>query len=325
MIRAGRANKVRTLTDLARQHGTGLRRYQTLKPYTAPGFPAPISSPGSRVLLFDADQVDAHTAGTPVPDLPGTDNDADLLDRREAAEFAGISLATWDDYRKRPDLADHLAVIAGVEHWPRSAITALRQAQADRPATGGRPKRTGDQVPRDQVLTVTAPLLDDDPTITAARVTEELGVHRDTAQRALTQLRAQRIADHLTTHPDHTPEQAAQHLGYPAGQVRTATSHALLELRARAATPYLDTVLQALRQAGLVTTDQHPAPEHDGQTVRAAVPLAPHAPAPALVWDETTGWRTTSSRRTPHAAPTLRQLLDGHPTPTPAELLATLT
>ncbi|WP_329274015.1 hypothetical protein [Streptomyces sp. NBC_00691] len=320
MIRAGRADKVRTLTDLAAQRGLSVRRYQELKPYKDKGFPAPISSDGAKTLLFDGDQVDAHLAGDPVPDLPGTDHDEDLLDRRECAALAGVRTESWNSYRAR--LAEHLAVVGGVEHWPRGAVLALRRTQASRPAAGGRPKRAGDQIPRDQILDLTAQLLDADPATTAARVTDTLGVHRDTAQRALTTLRAERIADHLTTHRALTPEQAAAELGYPAGQVRTATRQALTLLRGRAAAPYLAAVVEALRTAGLTDPATAPAVHYDGDTVRAAVPLAAGAPAAALVWDEETGWHTADSRRHPAAS---TPLLDGHTHPDPTTLLNALT
>ncbi|MFJ4873254.1 DUF6292 family protein [Streptomyces sp. NPDC088757] len=320
MIRAGRADKVRTLTDLAAQRGLSIRRYQELKPYKAQGFPAPVSSDGAKTLLFDGDQVDAYLAGGPVPALPGTDHDEDLLDRRECAALAGVRPESWNSYRAR--LAGHLAVVGGVEHWPRGAVLALRRAQASRPAAGGRPKRAGDQVPRDQVLDLTAQLLDADPATTAARVTDALGVHRDTAQRALTTVRAERIADHLTTHPGLTPDQAAAELGYPAGQVRTATRQALTILRGRAAAPYLTAVTDALRTAGLTDPTTAPTVQYDGDTMRATVPLTAGAPVAALVWDEETGWHTADSRR--HPAPRT-PLLDGHTHPDPAALLDTLT
>ncbi|MER8233110.1 hypothetical protein [Streptomyces sp. NPDC094049] len=173
----------------------------------------------------------------------------------------------------------------------RRSPLVLRRGERSRPQAAPRGPATWS--PGDQVLTATAtaPLLDDDPAVTAARVTDELGVHRDTAQRALTQLRAQRIADHLTTHPGHTPDQAAQHLGYPAGQVRTATSHALLELRACAAVgplcPLSGRTLPApagepaeVRRApsALPRPTVRPGPVVSGRTAR---PLLIPAPAPS--------------------------------------------
>ncbi|MCD9904344.1 hypothetical protein LUR56_38470 [Streptomyces sp. MT29] len=70
MIRAGRQHLVRTLADLAAQQGVGIDHYTRLKPYTAEGFPAPVSSEGARTRLYDGEQVDAYLLGKPVPPLP---------------------------------------------------------------------------------------------------------------------------------------------------------------------------------------------------------------------------------------------------------------
>ncbi|MGW7433324.1 DUF6292 family protein [Streptomyces sp. NPDC054861] len=333
MIRAGRRDLVRTLADLAGQRGVKLASYMTAKPYKAPGFPAPISSAGSRILLFDAEQVDAHLAGEPVPALPPEDHDDDLLDRRECAALFAISPRTWDTYKNAPELTGHVMVVGGVEHWPRGVIRAFA-ARPKKPAAAGRPKGAGDQVPREQLLQSTAPLLDADPTISAAGIVEALGVHQATAQSALTQLRAQRIADLLETEPSLTPKQAAQRLGYPGTLVRRALALAEAEQRARRIAPYLDTVAQALREAGFTTTERAPAVQHlDGDVCAAALILeSPKAPAPALVWDERYGWRTTPSRRHPFGKDTahrpagdgIRYLLQGDTTPDPAALLAAL-
>lgn len=325
MIRAGRASKVRTLADLAEQRGVSLNYYTQVKPYRAEGFPAPVSSPGTRTLLFDGEQVDAFLAGEPVPDLPTADHDDDLLDRREAAALIGVVPASWEVYKKRPELHEHMVVVGGVEHWPRGTVEAFREARDNRPRTGGRPKRTGDLVPRDQLHDRITPLLDDDPALTAGRVTEELGVHLATAQRALAQLRARRIADRITTHPGLSPEQAAAELGYPAGQIRTALDKARTELRAREAAGYLQTVARALADAGLLTAPEPVAVEQNDDTLRAALLLTPDAPVPALVWEEETGWRTAGRRRHPYTSPDTHPLLPGHPRPAPADLLAALT
>ncbi|MDX2290751.1 MULTISPECIES: hypothetical protein [Streptomyces] len=327
MIRAGRAPKARTLTDLAAQQGLSISQYRRLKPYTEEGFPAPVSSPGAQTVLYDADQVDAYLAGRPVPALPDTDSDDDLLDRTEAAAVLGIAPDSWTVYQTRSGLAEHRVDVAGVGHWPRGIVHAYKTERDTRThGAGGRPARTGTQVPSDQLLPRTAPLLDADPTITAADVTDALGVHRDTAQRALTHLRASRIADLMTADPTLTPEQAAIQLGYPAGQVRTAVRRqALTELRARTATAYLTAVTDALRAAGL-TTDTAPVVEQTREDrLRAAVLLAPGAPAPAVVWEEDAGWRTASRRRHPYTAPDSHPLLPGTPQPAPADLLAALT
>ncbi|MFF7183558.1 hypothetical protein [Streptomyces sp. NPDC008121] len=333
MIRAGRQELVRTLADLARQRGVKTASYVTARPYAAKGFPAPISSAGSRILLFDADQVDAHLAGEPVPALPVEEHDDDLLDRRECAALFAISPRTWDTYKNAPELTGHMVVIGGVEHWPRGVVRAFA-ARPKKPAAAGRPKGAGDQVPREQVMERTAPLLDADPTISAAGVTQALGIHRDTAQNALTQLRAQRIADLLDADPSLTPKEAAQRLGYPGAQVRRALALAEVEQRARRIAPYLDTVAQAVRAAGWTTAERAPAVQYlDGEACAAALILeSPTAPAPALVWDERYGWRTAPSRRHPFGKDTahrpagdgIRHLLQGHTTPDPAVLLAAL-
>ncbi len=247
---------VRTLADLAAQQGVGTHSYLIAKRHLVDGFPAPISSAGSRTRLYGGEQVDAFLAGQPVPDLPTEDDHQDLLDRRECAAALGISPRTWDKYKTTyPILAEHKVTIAGVGHWPRHILHQQQTKKAAKvTAPPGRPTRSGDQVPRDQLLPLTAPLLDADPTISAARVTEELGMHRDTAQDALLRLRADRIAHLMLTDPSLTPDQSAAALGYPAGQVRRATVRAQTVLRAHRAAPYLADVARALQQAGWATT-----------------------------------------------------------------------
>ncbi|MFI8008392.1 hypothetical protein [Streptomyces sp. NPDC086010] len=70
MIRAGRQHLVRTIADLAAQQGIQVQSYHNAKPHLVPGFPAPVSSPGSRTRLYDGEQVDAYLTGKPVPPLP---------------------------------------------------------------------------------------------------------------------------------------------------------------------------------------------------------------------------------------------------------------
>ena len=128
-------------------------------------------------------------------------------------------------------------------------------------------------------------------------MTEELGVHRDTAQDALLRLRADRIAHLMLTDPSLTPDQSAAALGYPAGQVRRATVRAQAVLRAHRAAPYLADVTQA----GWTTTATVPEVQcpADDLVVASLVLDGTSAPAPALVWDERYGWRTATSRRHP--------------------------
>ncbi len=57
---------------------------------------------------------------------------------------------SWDVYKRDPALTEARIEAGGVEHWPRHAVKAF---QAGRPGDAaqrtGRPKSTGDQVPRD--------------------------------------------------------------------------------------------------------------------------------------------------------------------------------
>ncbi|MEV7165858.1 DUF6292 family protein [Streptomyces microflavus] len=337
MIRAGRHHLVRTLADLAAQQGLGIDRYTRLKPYEAAGFPAPVSSEGARTKLYDGEQVDAYLRGETVPRLPAGEDDQDLLDRRESAAELGVSPDTWKKYKSDPTLTAARTEVGGVEHWPRSAVRRYRDSRPGRSAAataGGRPKNTGDQVPRDQVPALTAELLDADPAISAATVTAELGVHRDTAQDALTRLRADRIADHVKAHPGVTPAEAAAQLGYPAGQVRRATDRAGVVLRARHVGPYLTNVAAALHRAGWTTEETAPDVQlpGDDRVVAALVLDGVQAPAPALVWDERYGWRTAPSRRHPitkgAALPSEGEgvrYLAGGITPPPGVVVAALT
>ncbi|MEU3323846.1 DUF6292 family protein [Streptomyces sp. NPDC006785] len=337
MIRAGRQHLVRTLADLAAQRGVGIDRYTRLKPYEAAGFPAPVSSKESRTRLYDGEQVDAYLMGKPVPPLPEVEDDGDLLDRRECAALLGVSPRSWDVYKNDPALTEARVEAGGVDHWPRRAVKAFQAARPGRDAAatrGGRPTRTGDQVPRDQVPALTAELLDADPTISAATVTARLGVHRDTAQQALIRLRADRIAGHIENHPTLTPAEAAAQLGYPAGQVRRATARAGTVLRARRAAPYLADVATALHRAGWTTEQAAPDVQlpGDDRVVAALVLDCDQAPAPALVWDERYGWRTAASRRHPitkGAVPPSEgggvRYLTGGITPPPGDVVAALT
>ncbi|MFD5347473.1 hypothetical protein ACFWJY_27875 [Streptomyces anulatus] len=333
MIRAGRRHLVRTLADLAAQQGLRTERYLKLKPYEAPGFPPPVSSPKARTRLYDGDQVDAYLLGKPVPPLPDQEDDDDLLDRQECAAAIGVTPRTWDGYKRHPLLTEHVTDVGGVEHWPRGIVRRYQTSRPGKPTATGRPEGTGDQVPRDQLPALTAELLDADPTITAAGVTEALGIHRDTAQEALTRLRADRIADHIEAHPTLTPTEAAAQLGYPAGQVRRATARAGTVLRARHVGPYLAGAAAALHRAGWTTTEATPDVQFPGddRVVAALVLDGDQAPAPALVWDERYGWRTAASRRHPLTKGAVLppegdgiRYLAGGITPPPSALIAAL-
>ncbi|WP_329460759.1 hypothetical protein [Streptomyces sp. NBC_01497] len=299
MIRAGRRHLVRTLADIAAQQDVALQTLLNTRQHQAEGFPAPLNA--GRTRLYDGEQIDAFLARRPVPPLPASDEEEDLLDRQEAAALRGVEPYQWDTRKKNPAVAEHLVLIHGVEHWPRHVVrdhtpTPRRHAGG---GGGGRPTGAGDQVPRDQLHARVAQLLDDDPHLTAAGVTDRLGVHRNTAQSALTQLRAERMADRMQERELNTA-QAATDLGYPPGLTRRAAVRAEAVLRGRQVLPYLADVAQALHTQGWTSSGTAPAVQYpDNVCVAVLVLDAPAAPAPALAWSEQHGWRTATSRRHP--------------------------
>ncbi|MCF3960492.1 DUF6292 family protein [Streptomyces fuscigenes] len=333
MIRAGRRHLVRTLADIAAQQGIALQTLLNTRQHQADGFPAPLNA--GRTRLYDGEQIDAFLAGRLLPPLPARDDEEDLLDRQEAAALRGVEPYQWDTRKKDPAVAEHLALVHGVEHWPRHVVrdhTPTPRRHGAGGGGGGRPTGAGDQVPRDQLLARVAQLLDDDPELTAAGVTDQLGVHRNTAQSALTQLRADRMADRMQQRGLNAA-QAATELGYSPGLTRRAAVRAEAVLRGRQALPYLADVAKALHARGWTTSEAAPVVQHPDNVCVAAVTLdAPAAPAPALVWSELHGWRTATSRRHPlgRGAPWpppgggVRHLATGT-TPAPDTLLQALT
>lgn len=339
MICAGRRHLVRTLADLAAQQGLELQSYLNAAPHKKAGHPAPVSSKGARSLLYDGEQVDAYLTGRPVPPIRSEDDDQDhddddLLDRREAAAVLGVAPRSWTTYKHHPLLTEHMVTVGGVEHWPRGIVHRYRDSRPGRTAATGRPTGSGDQVPRDELLPRTAPLLDADPTITATDVVEQLGISCNTAQNALTRLRADRIADLIGKRPELSPDDAAAALGYPPALARRAAACAATVLRARHAAPYLDDVAAAAHRAGWTTTETVPDVQlpGDDRVVAALVLDGDQAPVPALVWDERYGWRTATSRRHPitrDAVPSSEgggvRYLAGGITPPPSTLIAALS
>ena len=335
MILAGRRQYVRTSQDLARDRGTAVGTLRNTQPYHSFNHPEPISSPDARVLLWDGEQTDAYFAGRPIPQLPKPGSDEDLLDRQEAAVEMNMVPRSWDNAaRTNPALVKGSVVIAGVRHWPRGVILAFK---AGRPGRGrgtstGRPRGSGDLVPRDEFLGRIAELLDADSAVTAATVTEALGVSFTTAQTGLARLRGQRIADVLEATPDLTPTAAADRLGYPPITQRRAVAAAATEQRVRGARPYILSVLHTLEQADLTPVSQDDVRPIGETALTAAFVLPPDSDVPALVWDDRYGWRTATNRRhpigkdtgVPPEGPGIRYLGTGT-TPDPAMLLADLT
>ncbi|MER6734582.1 hypothetical protein [Streptomyces puniciscabiei] len=334
MIRAGRRKYAQNSEELAAAMGVTIGTFRNKKPYADEDFPPLISSEGARVKLWDSEQTAAYLAGRPVPELPQEDDEQDLLDRNEAAAELGVSPKTWDkNYKTHPQIAPHLTVIKGVEHCPRGIVQAFRtgkDASADT-SPKGRPKGSGDMVPRDEISARVGDLLDEDPAVTLATVQERLGLSYAAAARALPRLRGERIADLVQAEPDLTPEEAATRLGYPTAVQRTALASAATELRARQVQPYLQRVADVLAGAGLAEAQDVRVQRLEGDVLAAAVALSGSG-APAVVWDERYGWRTAVSKRhpigketgTPPEGEGIRYLSE-HQQPEPSELLAALT
>lgn len=332
MIRAGRRKYAQTSDELAQAMGISIGTFRNKQPYSAKDFPPAISAEGARVKLWDSHQTAAHLAGRPVPALPEEDDDQDLLDRNEAAAELGVTPKTWDDYKKHPQISPHLTKVKGVEHCPRGIVKAFRTAKGASAETApkGRPKGSGDMVPRDEISARVGALLDEEPAATIATVQERVGLSYAAAARALPRLRGERIADLLQAEPELTPEAAATRLGYPTAVQRTALASAATELRARQVQPYLQRVADVLVGAGLAEQQDVQVQRLEGEVLAAAVLLSGTS-SPALVWDERYGWRTAVSRRHPIGKETgtppeddgIRYLSEEQQ-PEPAELLAAL-
>jgi hypothetical protein len=332
MIRAGRREYVRTMADLAKARGVSLGTFRNTKPHTVPGHPAPISSTGARVLLWDGEQVEAfHDPDIEeTPALPAEDSDEDLLDRHESAAARGLTPKTWDSYKTAPRLQAAVVVVGGVEHWPRAVVMSFVPVEQRKKA--GRPAGVGDLAPRDELPARVDEFLADNLTVSAAQVAQTLGVHLHTAQRALADARGRRIADLIESEQELNAEEAARRLGFPPGVIRSAAAAAGTELRMRQAVPYLESVCDALSAAGIELQGSSPNLQVlDGGVCAASVVLAAGGPAPALVWDERWGWRTAPRRRHPVDRDHSRapegegiRYLGGGITPEPAELLARL-
>ncbi|MFE5537140.1 hypothetical protein ACFQ78_15535 [Streptomyces sp. NPDC056519] len=227
LIRSGRTAVGRE--ELADVLGMKWAAFRRARPYAEDGFPVPVSSADARVLLWDLEQVEAYRDGRPQPAIPAVDREEDLLDRREAAVLLGVKPRSVDSYKTDPGFADHVVVVGGVEHWPRAAVLAYAAGRGAMSAPSGRPKGSGDMVPRDLLPGRIAELLDANPAVTAAHAVDVLGISTPAAQRHLQQERAARIVALMRTEPGLDAEGAAERLGYPSA-VRRAALKAAQEL-----------------------------------------------------------------------------------------------
>lgn len=181
MIRTGRTAVGRR--ELANALGMTWSTFDRTKPHTAADFPAPVSSEGALVLLWDLEQVEAYREGRPQPAIPEGEDDGDLLDRREAAALLDVKPRSMDSYKADPRLADRVVVVGGVEHWPRAAVRAYGAARGTVAGPQGRPTGSGDMVPRDLLPGRIAELLDANPAVTATHAVGVLGISTSAAQK----------------------------------------------------------------------------------------------------------------------------------------------
>ncbi|MFE7759350.1 hypothetical protein [Streptomyces sp. NPDC057429] len=166
--------------------------------------PAPISRPGAKTSIWDSEQIEAHLAGLPIPELPTAESPDDLLDREEARLQLGdiVEPETWRGYVNRKHAPEADKVVCGVPHWKRSTI---RNWDANRPgagAGGGRPKGVKDSRPRDRAADprlsradarkerVRAMLKDASGELTPAQVAEAESMSERQAYRLIKDLRA---------------------------------------------------------------------------------------------------------------------------------------
>ncbi|MFJ2819477.1 hypothetical protein [Streptomyces sp. NPDC087294] len=338
MIRAGRQHLVRTLADLAAEEGLTLGYYRKKRAYKEPGHPKPISSPTSRVLLYDGAQTDAYRASEPVPALPTDDLPDDLLDLHEAAALVDLAPRSWEVHKNGESLARHVVLVRGknppedlrgVEHWPRRAVLAWK---ADRPGTGhtrgGRTVGALDVVPRLELPDRVQHLLVTRPDITAAQVEQQLGIHHDTASRVLVDLRRQGVRRLLDKQPDLTPEDVVEQAGYRLRNAGNALTSAHAADRAAGYTPYITSVLEAARAADVAISNPTGVTIRPGGICAAAQTLdAEKSAASGLIWDERYGWRTDPDpavscgrERTPPTGTGIRYLTDAI-TPDPADVV----
>lgn len=189
---------------IAELHGLSPRKARTKRPWDAPGHPEPLTRGRPRrghPRLWDRDQAAAHATGQPVPPLPEPGNPLDLLDLAEAAELAEMTSKTWARYQSRDNTRDADApslvpapdqILCGTPHWYRRTIEHYRADRATRAGQprGGRPPGAIDRLPRGQISTRVAELLDEarrtGTTLTAADVARRLNINYKTA---LTHLR----------------------------------------------------------------------------------------------------------------------------------------
>lgn len=197
MIPVGRSAIDRA--GIAELHGLSWRQARRVRPWAQPEHPAPIT-PGrptnGRPQLWDFEQSEQFARGQQVTPLPaGSIHDRDLLDRREAAEQAGVDPVAWerDMYRDRVPPADEH--ILGGTFWYRGTVEDYRAGRTTPRRGGGRPAGRGESVPRGELRQRVRELLreavETRVPMSTAEIARRLGIHYTTAHRHMAAVRAE--------------------------------------------------------------------------------------------------------------------------------------
>ena len=196
MIPAG--HSVVDCAGIVELHGLSWRQGRRVRPWTRPGHPPPITAgrpTNGRPQLWDFEQAEQFARGEDVTRLPTAIDGSDLLDRIEAAEWAGVNPVAWerDLYRSRvPPPDQHLL---GGKFWYRSTVDAYRCERKTVRRGGGRPEGSVESVPRGQLRQRVRGLLreavDSGVPMSTAEIARRLNVHYTTAHRHVAAVRAE--------------------------------------------------------------------------------------------------------------------------------------
>ncbi|MEU7525475.1 hypothetical protein AB0A74_07065 [Saccharothrix sp. NPDC042600] len=192
MIRAGR--EAVDTTGIARLHGLTPSQARRARPWADPTHPPRITT-GTPATgqpdLWDEAQARAYARGEPIPPLPTDDAPEDLLDRAECAAELDVKPQTWTDYRSQGKIGQPDRVVCGREHWFRRTVEQLkarRDAARENP-TGGRPRGSGETMPRAEVARRVREMFEGGET-NAAEIARQVGCSYSAARTHVARLKA---------------------------------------------------------------------------------------------------------------------------------------
>jgi hypothetical protein len=129
---------------VARIRSVSLGALRNAKVLKSTGFPAPLNSHRGRDLVWDSAEVEAHTAGLPLPPRAEPSPD-DLLDDFEAAAVVGVSVEVFTDQIDRLDVTARHISVHDLRYWRRGDLS---QRHAAAPGQPGKPRGAKDLAPR---------------------------------------------------------------------------------------------------------------------------------------------------------------------------------